>query len=168
MLRAAVNRDRINNALARMYEGEQSRHNGGHAGVENQCGMRSCFQRDHLIFQELGVGMIEPRINQVRLFVFGWLRTSGHQVERTLGRFGAGKNIGGATKRRPSRRSYRKAGIETARHYLRMRPKYGIMLIGHFSTPNSSVTVPEKPTPSRSRFGNTIRYETRAPASLCF
>src|ERR1017187_10141562 len=131
MLRAAVNRDRINNALAGMYEGEQSRHDSGHAGIKYQRGMCSRFERDHLILQDLGVRMIEARVNQVHLLIRRMLRASGHQVEGALGRFRAGKNVSRTAEHGRSRRAYRKAGIEAARHDLRMRTKYGSMLIGH-------------------------------------
>src|ERR1035438_2317354 len=129
MLRAAVNRDRINDALAGMYEGEQSRHDGGHAGIKNHRGMRSRFKRDHLILQDLGVRMIEARVNKAPLFVGRRLRASGHQVESALGRFRAGKNVSRATEHGRSRRAYRKAGIEAPRHDLGMRTKYGSMFV---------------------------------------
>ena len=67
MLRAAINRDGINDVLAGPREGEQRGHDGGHAGVENQGRVRAGFERHHARFQDFGVGVIEARVNQVGL-----------------------------------------------------------------------------------------------------
>ncbi len=73
--------------------------------------------------------MIEPRIDQVGLLSNGGLGTSCHQIERALGGFRAGENVGGTAEHRGTRRSYRKRGIETAGENLSGRAE--VLLITH-------------------------------------
>ena len=135
VLRAAVNGDGVNDVLAGPREGEQRGHDGGHPGVENQRRVRAGFERHHALFQDFGVGVIEARIDQVGLLACIGLGAAGHQVESALGGFRAGENIGGTAEHRGTRRSDRKAGIETAGENLRRRAE--VLLIGHELPPTS-------------------------------
>src|SRR5260370_6795581 len=123
MLRAAIDWDCINNALARMSEGEQGGHDGGHAGVENQRRVRSGFKRHHLVFQNFGVRMVESRINQVRYLAGFRLRASRHQIEGALGRFGARENVGGTAEDSRPCRSDRTTWVEASGKNLGMWSK---------------------------------------------
>src|SRR5262249_16000673 len=93
MLRAAINRNRVDDALAGTREGQQRGHDRGHAGVEYERRMRAGFERDDLIFENFGVGMIEARVNQIWFFARLRMRAASHDIEGALGSFGTGKDV---------------------------------------------------------------------------
>jgi len=51
-------------------EGEERRHDGGHAGIENGSAGRVRFERNDLILQNLGVGVRESGVDQIHLLAF--------------------------------------------------------------------------------------------------
>src|SRR5258707_2775227 len=72
MLTAAIERLGVDKRAALFEEGEQSREDRGHPGVEHCGGVRAFLERDQLLLEDLGVGVIEARIDQVGA-VFGMI-----------------------------------------------------------------------------------------------
>ena len=58
-LRAAVERDRVDHAVARLQAGQQGGHDRSHAGIKDDGPLGAILERDHLIFEDLGVRVVE-------------------------------------------------------------------------------------------------------------
>ena len=159
VLGAAVDRDRIEDALAGPREREQRGHDSGHAGVEHQSRMRAGFERNQTILENLRVGVVEARVDQIRLFVRFGLSASGHQIEGALGGLGAGEYVGRTAKYSRARGSNRKAGIETAGENLR-RWAEGVLPVSHEVTSDFSVAL--------RTFERTATAARKANCPFCF
>ena len=120
---AAIRRNGVDDRARRPREREECRHDGGHPGIKHRGFARAALERDHLIFQNFGVGVRDARINQVRAFALFGRDTITGNGERPLGGFRTGENVGGAAKHGGPRRPKRQAGIETAREHFGRRPK---------------------------------------------
>lgn len=105
VLRAAVDGDGVNDVLSGVRKGEKRGDDGGHAGVETQGRVRARFERDHARFQDLGIGVIEARVDQVGLLANIGLCASGDQIEGAFGRFRAGEDVSGTAENRGAGRS---------------------------------------------------------------
>src|SRR5689334_21768728 len=96
MLTAAVERLRVDERAALLEESEQSGKYCGHPGIE-ACGRIGAFlERHQLLLQDLGVGMIEARINKIGTIFADRTYFSEHDTECALGRLVARKDERGA------------------------------------------------------------------------
>src|SRR5712692_2980997 len=66
VLSSAVKWLRIDQRGAALKKREHYGYYRGHPGIEHRGGVRAAFERHQLLLQNLSVGMIEPRINQIR------------------------------------------------------------------------------------------------------
>jgi len=69
MLAAAIQRLRIYERSPSFHEREHDGENRGHAGIEDGGGVGATLKRYQLLLEDFSVGMIQPRINQVRTIV---------------------------------------------------------------------------------------------------
>lgn len=97
-LSPSIDRDGIKDAIARSEYGQQGGHDGSHARVEDGGGLSTRLERQDLIFENLGVGVIESRIDEIDVLAGGALGSAAHDVESALGRFGTGEDVGGTAK----------------------------------------------------------------------
>ena len=70
---AAVEGGGVDDGAAGASEGEERGHDGGHAGVEDGSVGGAGLERDDLVFEDLGVGVGEARIDEVGALAFGRL-----------------------------------------------------------------------------------------------
>ncbi len=97
-LGTAVNGDGINDAVAGGDDGQHGGHDSGHAGIEDSGAGGGGFEREDLLFEDLGVGVVEAGIDEIYVFVGGALGAAGHEIEGAFCCFGAGEDVGGTAK----------------------------------------------------------------------
>src|SRR5271165_3109253 len=114
---AAIERRRIYDGAIGTGEGEERRHDGRHARIENGGIGGAGLKRNDLVLQNLGIGMRKARIDQVGAMARRRREFAGEHRECMLGRFGIGENISRTAKDRRPRRANRKMGIETTAQY---------------------------------------------------
>ncbi len=113
--RPAIKGHRINNAGERAGEREESRHDRGHARIEDQRIGGTRLQRHQLVFQYFGIWMRDPRVNQICPFIRFGGYVAMYDCKRPL-RFLRGlKYVGGTAEYSRTRRTHRKPWIESAR-----------------------------------------------------
>ena len=86
VLRAAVERLRIDERAAALEEREHHGEDRGHPGIENRGRVGAALERHQLLLENLGVGMIEPRVDQIGTIVAERPDFSEHDSERALRR----------------------------------------------------------------------------------
>ncbi len=159
MLRAAVDGHRVHHRIAGVKHGQQGGHNRGHAGVERECSRSAGFERHDLVFQNLRIGMVKTRIDQVDLFIRFALDPAGHEIEGAFRSLRTGEHIGGTAKHRGARGPHGKPRIEASGQDFGRRTEHGTMLVAvihdhsHFecSRVRTPVKGPARPLKGRPR-----------------
>ena len=109
---AAVEGGGVDDGAAGAGEGEERGHDGGHAGVEDGGVGGAGLERDDLVFEDLGVGVGEARIDEVGALALGRLDLAVGNGEGVFGGFRGGKYVGRAAKDGGTGGAERKARVE--------------------------------------------------------
>ena len=115
VLRAAVERLRVKKRRPARQEREAAGRDRRHARVEDGRALRAALERHELIFENLGVRVREPRVDQVDVFVLGRRELAERDRERALGGLGAREHERRRAEDRRARRADRERRIEAAR-----------------------------------------------------
>jgi hypothetical protein len=93
LLRPPVYRHRVNDGAPGLEMREQGSHDRRHARVEDERGGGAGLERRDLVFEDLGVRMVEAGVDERHALPRHRPRTARHEVECPLRRFGAGEDV---------------------------------------------------------------------------